>query len=91
MTNHFHMLVEVPPRPALDGPMFTEESFLAHLETCLGHGKAEELRRLFEMYRGNGCEKVIGEVMAGYEARMFNVSNFMHVARSAKGRRLEKH
>ncbi len=28
LTNHFHLLVEVPPRPTSVGPMFTEASFL---------------------------------------------------------------
>jgi REP element-mobilizing transposase RayT len=70
MTNHFHLLVEIPPRSTSAGPMFTEESFLVQLENSLGHGKVEELRRLFEMYRGNGCEKLILEVIAGYEKRI---------------------
>ncbi len=83
MTNHFHLLVEVPPRPTGSGPMFTEASFLVHLSKSLGHGKAEELRRLFEMYRGNGCEKLIPEIIAGYEKRMFNVSNLMQDVKQA--------
>jgi putative transposase len=83
LTNHFHLLVEVPPRPTSVGPMFTEASFLVHLSNSLGHGKAEELRRLFEMYRGNGCEKLIPEIMAGYEKRMFNVSHFMQDVKQA--------
>jgi putative transposase len=77
MSNHFHILVEVPPRPAGDGPLFTEMEWLRHIERSLGMGKADEFRRLLEMYRGNGCESVIPEVMAGYEKRMFNVSCFM--------------
>jgi putative transposase len=83
MTNHFHMLVEVPPRPSAAGPMFTEASFLVHLENSLGHGKAEELRRLFEMYKDNGCEKLIPEIISGYEKRMFNISNFMQDVKQA--------
>jgi putative transposase len=79
MSNHFHILVEVPPRPVVDGggPLFTEVEWLRHIERSLGKGKADEFRRLFEMYRGNGCEAVIAEVMAGYEKRMFSVSCFM--------------
>jgi putative transposase len=77
MSNHFHILVEVPPRPAGDGPLFTEVEWLRHIERSLGKGKADEFRRLFEMYRGNGCEAVIAEVIDGYEKRMFNVSCFM--------------
>jgi putative transposase len=77
MSNHFHILVEVPPRPAGDGPLFTEAEWLRHIERSLGKGKADEFRRLFVMYRGNGCEAVIAEVMAGYEKRMFSVSCFM--------------
>jgi putative transposase len=79
MSNHFHILVEVPPRAVVDGggPLFTEVEWLRHIERSLGTGKADEFRRLFEMYRGNGCEAVIAEVMAGYEKRMFSVSCFM--------------
>jgi putative transposase len=79
MSNHFHILVEVPPRPVVvgGGPLFTEVEWLRHIERSLGMGKADEFRRLFEMYRGNGCESVIPEVMAGYEKRMFSVSCFM--------------
>jgi putative transposase len=77
MSNHFHMLVEVPPRPITEAPLFTEAEWLRHIERSLGKGKADGFRQLFEMYRGNGCEAVIGAVMAGYEKRMFNVSCFM--------------
>jgi putative transposase len=85
MSNHFHILVEVPPRPVVDGggPMFTEVEWLRHIQRSLGKGKAEEFRRLFEMYRGNGCEAVIAEVMAGYEKRMFSVSCFMQNVKQA--------
>ncbi len=31
MTNHFHVLVEISPRPTSEGPMFTEASVLVHL------------------------------------------------------------
>jgi putative transposase len=77
MGNHFHMLVEVPPRPDTKGPLFTEAEWLQHIQRSLGKGKADGFRQLFEMYRGNGCEAVIASVMAGYEKRMFNISCFM--------------
>jgi putative transposase len=77
MSNHFHILVEVPPRPQQAGPLFTEEAWLRHIEGSLGKRKADGFRDLFEMYRGNGCAAQIAEVMAAYEKRMFNVSCFM--------------
>ncbi len=83
MSNHFHILVEVPPRPAVDGPLFTEGAWLRHIQRSLGMGKADEFRRLFEMYRENGCEAVIAEVMASYEKRMFSVSCFMQNVKQA--------
>ncbi len=85
MSNHFHILVEVPPRPVVEGggPLFSEVDWLRHLERSLGTGKADEFRRLFELYRGNGCEAVIAEVMASYEKRMFSVSCFMQNVKQA--------
>jgi putative transposase len=63
--------------------LFTEVEWLRHIERSLGTGKADEFRRLFEVYRGNGCEAVIAEVMASYEKRMFSVSCFMQNVKQA--------
>ncbi len=44
MSNHFHILVEVPERP---GQMLDEEAMLGHLEQAFGKRKARQYRELF--------------------------------------------
>ncbi|MBP7950786.1 MAG: transposase [Verrucomicrobiales bacterium] len=74
MSNHFHLLVEVPARPE---QMLDEEAMLAHLEATLGKRKAQEYRDLFGLWRSNGCAGEIPKMLAALWKRMFDLSAFV--------------
>jgi REP element-mobilizing transposase RayT len=74
MSNHFHLLVEVPAKP--EQPM-SEGKLLEHIARC--HGKrrsgmvAEEVRQ----YRAVGAHEAAQRVLESYLVRMHDLSQFM--------------
>ncbi|MBP7949658.1 MAG: transposase [Verrucomicrobiales bacterium] len=74
MSNHFHILVEVPERP---GQMLDEEAMLGHLEQAFGKRKARQYRELFALWRSNGCAGEIPKMLAALWKRMFDLSAFV--------------
>lgn len=74
MSNHFHILVNVPQRPE---KMLEPEEMLAHVAATLGKNAGQQLGDVIAMYRENGCAGEIPKLIAGYWKRMFDVSFFM--------------
>lgn len=74
MSNHFHLLVEVPAKPEV--PM-SEDDLIKHIASC--HGKlragivAEEVRQ----YRAVGAHEAAQRVLDSYLVRMHDLSQFM--------------
>ncbi|MFT4546541.1 MAG: putative transposase [Verrucomicrobiales bacterium] len=76
MGNHFHLLLQVPDKEkALDG--WTEEDFVTRL-SVLGH-EAYTRQQLgsVKMWRGNGCEHLVTELVGRVRNRLFDLSSFM--------------
>jgi len=74
MSNHFHLLLEVPPMPA-DG--ISDEELLKRLAaTCTGAFVADVARELAEA-RAAGHDKRTGEIHARFSYRMHSLSEFM--------------
>jgi len=74
MSNHFHILVEVPQRPEiLPGP----EEILEELKRLSGHQFPDSVRQRFEMYREHQDEAGLAAYLASFHARMYDVSAFM--------------
>ena len=76
MSNHFHILVEVPMRPLpaqLPGP----ERILKKLNELSGHQDVGAVRQRFEMYRQANDSKGLAQYLATFHARMWNVSSFV--------------
>jgi REP element-mobilizing transposase RayT len=69
MSNHFHLLVEVPPRP--EGGL-EEEEFLIYSER-----KLDELRGQLAQRRAVGDEEGIAELKERYQRRMWDLGSFM--------------
>ena len=78
MSNHFHILVEVPRRPA-DGDLLNDEGLIAHVESCLGEGAATNLRWELEHFRGQGNDAAAEALREKWFGRMWDVSQFMKV------------
>ncbi|MBL9126456.1 MAG: transposase [Verrucomicrobiales bacterium] len=78
MSNHFHVLVEVPKRPeVLPGP----EEIVENLRRLSGHHFPEVVRQRFEMFRQADDEKGLAAYLAGFHARMYDVSAFMKLVK----------
>jgi len=74
MSNHFHLLLQVPKRP---DQLPNAEAILAKLEKLSGQHGLEWFREQLEMYRQ--AKDAAGEArrLAKYHARMWDVSAFM--------------
>ncbi len=74
MSNHFHLLVEVPKRPASPpGP----DEILKDLRKLSGHQFPEAVRQRFEMYRKANDQAGLARYLATFHSRMHDLSAFM--------------
>jgi REP element-mobilizing transposase RayT len=75
MSNHFHILVEIPERPATDP---TDAELLEHLKTLYRGGQWEEIRWQLEFFRKQGNHEGAEQLRQKFLARMWDLSAFMH-------------
>jgi putative transposase len=74
MSNHFHILVEVPRRPEkLPGA----EEMVAKLRRLSGHQNVGAVEQRCQMYREAKDEAGEAAYLGGFHARMWDVSGFM--------------
>ncbi len=74
MSNHFHLLVEVPKRPvSLPGP----DQILEDLKRLSGYQFPGAVRQRFDMYRDAGDHQGLAEYLATFHARLYDISAFM--------------
>ncbi|MBK1835460.1 transposase [Roseibacillus ishigakijimensis] len=78
MSNHFHVLVEVPQRPA-EEKLPDEAGLVAHVRRCLGEGEATKLEWEFSLYREQGNTKAAEELREKWLSRMWDISRYMKV------------
>jgi len=78
MSNHFHILVEVPQRP--DAALLPDDAGLvAKVRTCLGDKLANELEWQLELHRNQGNTSAAEELRERWFGRMWDISAFMKV------------
>ena len=80
MTNHFHILVEVPERPPEDPG---DEDLLAHLRLIYGRDKVAEIRAEIEHWREIELDEKAEEIRQRFLARMWDLSWFMRQLKQA--------
>ncbi len=76
MSNHFHILVEVPQRPhpsSLPGP----DEIVADLERLSGFQFPEAVRQRFALYQDHDDAEGLARYLATFHARMYDLSAFM--------------
>jgi len=74
MSNHFHVLVEVPERPAADP---TDEELLGHLGTLYRGQRLAEIRWELEHYRSQSNHAAAEALRQRFLRRMWDLSVFM--------------
>jgi putative transposase len=74
LSNHFHLLVEVPKRPAV---LPTEKELLTIIEKAQGKVRAHLVRSEIEEFRLAGAHDAATQVIEGWLGRMWDVSQFM--------------
>ena len=74
MTNHFHLLVEVPERPEKDP---SDGELLEHLALIYGAEKLAGIRWELEQYRSQGNRAAAEALRERYLRRMWDLSVFM--------------
>lgn len=76
MSNHFHVLVEVPERPS-EELLPGDEEILNRMELVSSKMRMEEFRRLLAEYRAEGNVAAATELRERVLSRMWDVSAFM--------------
>ena len=76
MSNHFHLLVEVPKRPDPDS-LPSPDEIVADLEQLSGFQFPEAARQRFAMLHDSGDAEGLARYLASFHARMYDVSAFM--------------
>jgi len=78
MTNHFHILLEIPKAPEDRGRSWSDEEFLRHI-SCRYHGEAfKEIAGELAGLRERGNHDDAEEYRDKFFARMWNLAAFMH-------------
>ncbi len=80
MSNHFHVLVEVPKAPE-SAVRPTPERMLAKLSKLSGHQNVGLVRQRFEMYRASKDEKGLADYLATFHARLWDLSQFIKLVK----------
>ncbi len=74
MSNHFHILVCVPPPRQL-----SESELLARVAILYGHTRAQEIRTRWNAYRNSDLHKMLQEEQNQLRKRMGDISPFMQI------------
>jgi len=77
MSNHFHVLVEVPPKQKGGAVAMTDEVFLAKIKAMYSPLHLRDVEQLLERLRRSGSDKAALELKAKYTCRMHDLSEFM--------------
>ena len=78
MSNHFHILVEVPQRPAA-ADLPADDALVAKVRGCLGDKVAGGLEWELRHLRGIGAADAAQALRERWFARMWDISSFMKV------------
>jgi len=77
MDNHFHLLVEVPPKKKGAKIPMSDEDFLERLKAFSSRIYYTEIKQMLKRLRNSGSDKAAEEVKAKHTCRMRDLSCFM--------------
>jgi len=78
MSNHFHLLLEVPARP--EGRM-SDEELLEHLDGLYSKAEVKKIRWELEHYREQGNDAAAEARKEKFFARMYDLSAYMKIVK----------
>lgn len=78
MSNHFHILLEVPEKGAFVRPLLEdEEKMLKHLRLLYSRAEVLAVRRELQLYRSAGHDSLADELLLKFSRRMCDLAAFM--------------
>lgn len=77
MSNHFHVLVEVPPKQKGAAVAMTDEDFLAKIKAMYSPAHSMDVEQMLGRFRESGADEAALELKAKYTCRMHDLSEFM--------------
>ena len=77
MSNHFHILLEVPARPEDGGVSWSDAKLLKHLAILYSGAKLREIKQDLARFREQGNEDAAEELRNSFLCRMWDLSQFM--------------
>jgi REP element-mobilizing transposase RayT len=81
MSNHFHILVEVPARPEDGGASWSDERLLEHVSLIYGEHKMEQLRWELNHYRQQNNAAAAEAFREKFLVRMWDLSEYMKIVK----------
>ena len=81
MSNHFHLLLEVPAGPEDGGASWSDEELLGHLECLYSEMQMRELRWELEHYRSQKNHEGAEAFRQRFFARMWDLSAYMKLVK----------
>ncbi len=78
MSNHFHLLLEVPARPK---ERVSDEQLLGHLGCLYSKGQVKGIRWELEHYRALGAEEAAEALREKFLSRMYDLSAYMKIVK----------
>jgi len=77
MSNHFHILLEVPAKKKGEAVAISDSEFLSKIERMYAVEYYRDVRQMLERFRDAGSEDSAEKLKAKYTRRMYDLSEFM--------------
>ena len=77
MSNHFHLLVEVPPKKKGAAVELSDAEFLARLKPIYSKIYYRGIEQMLEKFRKDGADAAVVELKEKFTGRMHDLSEFM--------------
>lgn len=77
MSNHFHLLLEVPAKKKGAAVPMSDEVFLGKIKTFYSKLYYVDIKQMLERFRKGDSDKAAEELKARFTSRMYDLSEFM--------------
>jgi len=77
LSNHFHILLEVPPKKKGEAVMISDEVFLLKIKKMYSAEYFLDVQQMLERFREGKHDRAAEELKAKYTRRMYDLSEFM--------------